>query len=88
MCNIDELFYCCSPNEITKVDLAEKSLTQVLPKFKVGAAFQHAINHEEKLQIYLEDGNCVISNNTAENSIKPFTIGRKRWRFCEYSVIH
>lgn len=30
---------------------------------------------------YLLDGNCVISNNLAENSIRPFTIGRKNWLF-------
>ncbi len=30
---------------------------------------------------YLEDGNCSISNNLAENSIRPFTIGRKNWLF-------
>ena len=30
---------------------------------------------------YLLDGNCSISNNLAENSIRPFTIGRKNWLF-------
>lgn len=30
---------------------------------------------------FLEDGNCDISNNTAENSIRPFTVGRKNWLF-------
>lgn len=30
---------------------------------------------------YLKDGNCSISNNLAENSIRPFTIGRKNWLF-------
>ncbi|MGF7060941.1 transposase [Brassicibacter mesophilus] len=61
---------------------AETALTQVLPKSRIGAALQYAINHKEKLQTYLEDGNCVISNNIAENSIKPFTVGRKNWEFC------
>lgn len=37
---------------------------------------------KEKLETYLEDGNCVISNNIAENSIRPFTVGRKNWNFC------
>ena len=26
--------------------------------------------------------NCVISNNIAENGIRPFTVGRKNWTFC------
>jgi len=30
---------------------------------------------------YLLDGDCSISNNLAENSIRPFTIGRKNWLF-------
>lgn len=30
---------------------------------------------------YLLDGNCALSNNLAENSIRPFTIGRKNWLF-------
>ncbi len=54
----------------------------MLPKSKIGVALQYAINHKEKLQTYLEDGNCVISNNIAENSIRPFTVGRKNWEFC------
>ena len=61
---------------------AEKSKTQVLPKSKIGQALNYALNHKGKLQEYLKDGNCVISNNIAENSIKPFTVGRKNWLFC------
>lgn len=30
---------------------------------------------------YLENSNCSISNNLSENSIRPFTIGRKNWLF-------
>ena len=30
---------------------------------------------------YLKDWHCDISNNTAENGIRPFTIGRKNWLF-------
>lgn len=52
------------------------------PKSNIGKALQYALNHKEKLETYLEDGNCVISNNIAENSINPFTVGRKNWIFC------
>jgi hypothetical protein len=61
---------------------AEKAQKQALPKSKIGIALQYAINHKEKLQEYLKDGNCEISNNIAEASIKPFTVGRKNWLFC------
>jgi hypothetical protein len=60
----------------------ENTNEKVLPKSKIGKALQYALNHREKLETYLEDGNCVISNNIAENSIRPFTIGRKNWIFC------
>ena len=50
---------------------------QVLPKSKVSEALNYAQNQKEGLMNYLLDGNCSISNNLAENSIRLFTIGRK-----------
>ena len=41
----------------------------------------YALNHKKEFMNYLEDGNCSISNNLSENSIRPFTIGRKNWLF-------
>ena len=32
---------------------------------------------------FLEDGRIPISNNAAENAIRPFVIGRKNWLFCK-----
>ena len=32
---------------------------------------------------YLEDGRCSISNNLSENSIRPVTVGRRNWLFCD-----
>lgn len=29
------------------------------------------------------NGNCAISNNIAENAIRPFTVGRKNWLFSD-----
>ncbi len=60
----------------------EISNQKVLPKSKIGTALQYGLNHKKELETYLEDGNCVISNNIAENSIRPFTVGRKNWTFC------
>jgi len=60
---------------------AEESASKVLPKSKLGEALSYAINHKEDLMSYLQDGNCSISNNLAENCIRPFTIGRKNWLF-------
>lgn len=59
----------------------EKSSAKVLPGSKLGKAFTYAHNQKSGLMNYLLDGNCSISNNLAENSIRPFTIGRKNWLF-------
>jgi hypothetical protein len=39
-------------------------------------AMAYALDNKAKLETYLEDGDCSISNNVAENSIRPFSIGR------------
>ena len=57
------------------------NMNRVLIKSKIGQALQYAKNQQSGLMAYLEDGNCEISNNLAENSIRPFTIGRKNWLF-------
>lgn len=54
---------------------------RILPKSKLSDALNYAHNHKEDLMNYLEDGECSISNNLAENSIRPFTVGRKNWLF-------
>ena len=59
----------------------ETTRPKVLPKSKLGQALLYAVNQKEGLVNYLKDGNCSISNNLAENSIRPFTIGRKNWLF-------
>lgn len=35
------------------------------------------------MENYLLDGRCSISNNLAENAIRPFTVGRKNWLFSD-----
>lgn len=35
------------------------------------------------MENYLEDGRCSISNNAAENGIRPFVVGRKNWLFAD-----
>lgn len=64
----------------TWLDEVSKSNT-ILPKGKLAKAINYANNHKEEFMNYLKDGDCNISNNIAENSIRPFTIGRKNWLF-------
>ena len=35
------------------------------------------------MENYLKDPRCDISNNCAENRIRPFTVGRKNWLFID-----
>ena len=32
---------------------------------------------------YLEDGHCSLSNQMSENAIRPVTVGRRNWLFCD-----
>ncbi len=54
---------------------------------KKGTRFEKAVNfaqnHKEQFMTYLEDGRCSFSNNLSENSIRPFTMGRRNWLFSD-----
>ena len=60
-------------------------LSQQMPK--KGTRFEKAVNYaqnrKELFMTYLEDGRCSFSNNLSENSIRPFTHGRKNWLFSD-----
>ena len=67
---VDEFFIWVKENE-----------SQYLTKSKLGKAFRYAIHQEEGLRRFLEDGNIAMSNNLAERSMRPFTVGRRNWLF-------
>ena len=54
-----------------------------IAKGRMDKAVNYAKNRKHYLETYLEDGRCSFSNNLAENSIRPFTIGRKNWLFSD-----
>jgi len=54
----------------------------VLPKSAMGEAVKYAFNQRPWLMNVYLDGRCELSNNRAENSIRPFVMGRKNWLFC------
>ena len=49
----------------------------------LGKAVTYALNQKKYMENYLLDGRCSISNNAAENAIRPFTVGRKIWLFSD-----
>ena len=50
---------------------------------KIYKAFQYALNNKQGLSEYIENGNLPMTNSLAERAIRPFTIGRKNWLFCD-----
>ena len=50
---------------------------------RIGDAILYALNQEEYLRRYLEDGHLSIDNNDCERSIKNFAIGRRNWLFAK-----
>lgn len=46
-------------------------------------AITYATNQKPYMMTYLEDGHCSLSNNMSENSIRPVTVGRRNWLFCD-----
>lgn len=50
---------------------------------KLEEAVRYSLNQKQALCAYLEHGEVSISNNLAENAIRPFTLGRKNWLFCD-----
>lgn len=57
----------------------DKSVDQTTKGSLLGTAIRYVINQWKYLTRYLEDGALQIDNNTAEQRIKPFVIGRKNW---------
>ena len=52
-----------------------------LPQSLLGKAIKYAENQKEYLSNFLKDPRIQLSNNLAEQSVKPFVIGRKNWLF-------
>ncbi len=59
----------------------EKRRDQVPPKSLLGKAINYSLNQWPQLVNYIKSGHAGIDNNVAENTIRPFVIGRKNWLF-------
>jgi len=64
-------------NEIHEECLRLRS--SVLPKSAVGQAVTYTLNQWQKLRRIFELGEVELSNNLAENSMRPVALGRKNW---------
>src|SRR5262249_30514506 len=52
---------------------------RVLPQSALGKAVAYTLNMWPKLARCLEHGEVEVSNNLAENSMRPIAVGRKNW---------
>ena len=59
----------------------EQTAQRTLPQSLIGKAITYAQNQKEYLCSFLKDGRIQLSNNLAEQAVKPFVIGRKNWLF-------
>lgn len=59
------------------------SLLNSLQNSNLGKAVTYALNQKEPLSNFLLDGRIEISNNHAENAIRPYVTGRKNWLFAD-----
>ncbi len=69
------------PEILALFEYLETSGGKVPSGSRICKAINYCISHREGLMNYLSNGDCSVSNNLAERSIKPFTVGRKNWQF-------
>ena len=63
----------------------DKNLNAVPKDSLTYKAIHYSLNQWPKLIRYCEDGRLHISNAGAENAIRPFAVGRRRWLFSDTS---
>jgi transposase len=59
----------------------DAQLNLIPKKSELAGAIRYARSRWEALTRYLDDGRLEISNNAAENAIRPLALGRKNWLF-------
>jgi transposase len=59
----------------------DTNLTKTPVQSKIGDAIRYTLSNWEFLTNYLKDGRIEIDNNSLENAIRPFAVGRKNWLF-------
>ena len=62
-------------------DWLDAQLQKLPPKSDLAAAIRYARTRWRALTCYLDNGRLEISNNAAENQIRPVALGRKNWLF-------
>ncbi len=59
----------------------DSKVDEVPPKSLLGKAIGYALNQWHRLIVFVDTSHVTPDNNLAENSIRPFVVGRKNWLF-------
>ena len=59
----------------------DQQLKLLSGKSELAGAIRYARSRWDAVMAYVDDGRLEISNNAAENAIRPVTLGRKNWLF-------
>jgi transposase len=59
----------------------EKKSIQVVPKSLLGKSISYTLNQWHRLTGYIDSEYATPDNNLAENAMRPFCVGRKKWLF-------
>lgn len=70
-------------NPVVEAFLAWVDRQNVSKGSRLERAITYVKNQRSYMMTYLTDGHCSISNNMSENSIRPVTVGRRNWLFCD-----
>ena len=71
-----------SKDLVEKLFINWKKYLKDLPKKSVtGLAINYALNNEDALKRFLDDGKIEIDNNAAERAMRAIALGRKNWLF-------
>ena len=58
---------------------ARQNQNAVAPKSKTANGLNYSLNQEAYLRVFLKYGEVPLDNNTAEQAIRPFCVGKKNW---------
>ena len=71
-----------SKDLVEKLFINWKKYLKALPKKSAtGLAINYALNNEDALKRFLDDGKIEIDNNAAERAMRAIALGRKNWLF-------
>jgi len=63
------------------VPVHSRQLSKISGKSSLAAAIRYALGRMPKACAYLENGTLELDNNISERSIRPVTLGRKKYLF-------